>query len=109
MKVMIGYDGSDSARDAIQELHRAGLPEDTQATVVTLADVSPSVAAELSDPAATVAGWQNAPIVRQARALAERAIAEARDLVAAGGALVKSEFPGWTVSLATYAGSPYGN
>src|SRR5215204_349418 len=80
MNVMIGYDGSDSARDAIQELQ----------------------------PAADVAGWQKSPIVRRARALAEQAIAEVRQLAAEGGALVKTEFPGWTVSHATYVGSPYG-
>jgi nucleotide-binding universal stress UspA family protein len=108
MKVMIGYDGSDSARDAIQELHRAGLPADTHAMVVTLADLPPGFAAELSEPAPDVTGWQKAPIVRRARALAGQSIAEARELSAAGGALVKAEFPGWTVSHATYAGSPYG-
>src|SRR5687768_2854407 len=108
MKVMIGYDGSESARDAIRELHRAGLPDNTHATVVTLADISPRLAAELLEPASDHTGWQKAPIVRRARALAEQSIAEARELAAAGGTLMNAEFPGWTVSHATYAGSPYG-
>jgi hypothetical protein len=41
MKVVIGYDGSDPARDAIHELHRADLPRNTRATVVFVADVWP--------------------------------------------------------------------
>jgi nucleotide-binding universal stress UspA family protein len=38
--------------------------------------------------------------------LAEQAIADVRALAAEGGALVRAEFPGWTVSHASYAGSP---
>lgn len=108
MKIMIGYDGSPSARDAILELHRAGLPGDTQAVVVTCADVSPSAAAEVQDPPAEATGSQRAPIVRQARGLVEQAINEARDWSEAGCALVKEEFPTWSVTCATFAGSPYG-
>jgi len=108
MRIMIGYDGSDCARDAILELHRAGLPDDTSATVVTLADVSPRFAAGPPESAGDATGWENAPIVRKARALTEQSIAESHELAAKGAALVKAEFPGWTVSHAAYAGSPYG-
>jgi nucleotide-binding universal stress UspA family protein len=107
MKIIIGYDGSAPARDAVHELHRAGLPDDTNATVVSVADVWPRLPAESFEPADEDTAWQKSPIVRKARALAEQSLAEARALAAEGGALVKAEFPRWTVAHATYAGSPY--
>src|SRR5688572_7217767 len=117
MKVLIGYDGSDSSRDAILELHRAGLPPDTNATIVSVADVWPrppveapseATASGASTPAAAAASaWQHSPIVRKARALAEQAVAEVQAMAADGDALVRAEFPGWTVSHASYAGSAY--
>jgi nucleotide-binding universal stress UspA family protein len=106
MRVLIGYDGSDPARDAIRELHCAGLPSDTSATVVSVADVSPSRLKESSGPADSASGWQLAPIVRRARAAAETAVADAHAAAAEGGSLLKAEFPEWTVTHATYAGSP---
>jgi nucleotide-binding universal stress UspA family protein len=107
MKIIIGYDGSDSARDAVHELHRAGLPGNTNATVVSVADVWPRLPTGSFAPADDATAWQTSPIVRKARALAEQSVAEAHTLAGEGGALVKAEFPGWTVSHATYAGSPY--
>jgi nucleotide-binding universal stress UspA family protein len=106
MQVLIGYDGSDAARDAIHELHRAGLPRDTQARLVSIADVLPHLATESLDPAVVASGWQNAPFVRKARALAEAAVAQAGASAAEGAALLKAQFPEWTVAHASYAGSP---
>jgi hypothetical protein len=48
--------------------------------------------------AAAAMAWQLSPIARKARALAEQAIAEVQALAAEGGALVRAEFPGWSVS-----------
>src|SRR5688500_4976543 len=109
MRVLIGYDGSEPSRDAIRELRRAGLPPDTRARVVSVADVWPRPPAEPPGGAATAvaaSAWQRSPIVSRARAQAERAVAEVQATAAEGGARVKEEFPGWTVSHAAYAGSP---
>jgi nucleotide-binding universal stress UspA family protein len=106
MRIVIGYDGSEPARDALHELHRAGLPGDASAAIVSVADVWPGAAGASFEPGSDITGWQSAPIVRRARALAEQSVAEARALAAEGGALVKAEFPGWTVSHDVYAGSP---
>ena len=43
MKVLIGYDGSSFADAAIDDLQRAGLPADTRAKVLCVADVWPSM------------------------------------------------------------------
>jgi nucleotide-binding universal stress UspA family protein len=107
MRIIIGYDGSDSARDAILDLHRAGLPANTSATVVSVADVWPLEAATPMAPAdPAVVTWQQAPIVRKARALVDAAFADARTEAAEGAALLKAEFLGWTINQATYGGSP---
>jgi predicted Zn-dependent protease len=39
MKVLIGYDGSPSANQALEELKRAGLPAATKVLIVTVSDV----------------------------------------------------------------------
>ncbi len=39
MKVLIGYDGSQSADAALVDLQRAGLPEEAEALIVSVADV----------------------------------------------------------------------
>ncbi len=60
MRVLIGYDGSKSADAAIDDLQRAGLPRDSEALVVSVADLvmrAPSVAqaAEYGFPSQRVA------------------------------------------------------
>lgn len=39
MKILIAYDGSDCARDAIDDLRLAGLPDEAEAVVMSIADV----------------------------------------------------------------------
>ena len=39
MKVLIGYDGSQSADAALVDLQRAGLPVEAEALIVSVADV----------------------------------------------------------------------
>ena len=39
MKILVGYDGSPSADNALLDLRRAGLPRDADAVVVSVADV----------------------------------------------------------------------
>jgi len=51
MKILIGHDGSNSADAALVDLRRAGLPDDAEALVVSVADtmmVVPTSAYELS-------------------------------------------------------------
>jgi nucleotide-binding universal stress UspA family protein len=107
VKVVIGYDGSDCARGAVHELRRAGLPRDADVLVMSVADVSPPLPRSAYEPAAEETGFEKAPIVRKARALAAQARAEAHTLAAEGAALVKTQFPGWNVTHAAYAGSPF--
>ena len=38
MKIVIGYDGSEQADAALDDLRRAGLPRDAEALIVSVAD-----------------------------------------------------------------------
>lgn len=103
MRVLIAYDGSECANGAIQDLRRAGLPENTSAFVLSVAELFIEVG-ELppegdADSAST--------IVRQARKLAREAIAEARDMAVIGAERVASLFPGWHVESGAVADSPH--
>ena len=84
MKILIGYDGSQSADAAIDDLARAGIPAKSQVMVVSAVDVWPQLPAssfkELDKEAMV-----NRPVaVQRAHKLAAQAREEAGQLAAAG-------------------------
>lgn len=105
MKVLIGYDGSDCATAAIRDLRRAGLPARTQALVLSAAELLVS----LPRPAflATDPDLDAPVMIRQARDLAEGAVADAKEVAATGGRLVASLFPEWKIETDAVAESPH--
>ena len=108
MKILIGYDGSDCAEAAIDDLHRAGLPAEVEAVVMTSADVSPHLPASCYEPMDPEALGREPLIIRNARLLAQAALAVARSVAIRGVDRVRSEFPTWKVSSATAGDySPY--
>jgi nucleotide-binding universal stress UspA family protein len=99
MKLVIGYDGSRCAQQAIADLQSAGLPEVVRAKVVCVADVwlppLPSEAeAALPLP------------VAKGRALAKLAVEEAYATAREGGELLARYFPKWTIETESHADSP---
>ena len=106
MKVLIGYDGSDSAQAAIQGLRRAGLPREVECRIVSVADVWPVLPKSVDEPADATADSQKPPIIRKAEALAAESRADAQTLANEGAALVQTEFPGWKVTAEAALGSP---
>lgn len=108
MKVLIGYDGSESAHAAIHDLLRAGLPRDVETLVVSVADVFPPLPHSSYEPNEKSASMQrDSPIVRKARALAAEAMAQAWTVAAEGSQQVQAEFPGWRVSHEACPDSPH--
>src|SRR5688500_16378478 len=81
-KVVIGYDGSESAQAAIRGLHRAGLPGDAEVLVASVADVSPPLPRESNAAAGAISRWHDSPIVKRAQALADESRAEAQTFAA---------------------------
>ena len=105
MKILIAYDGSDCAKAAIEELRRAGLAAHGEALVLSVAELVVDAGAlpvdQLADSPTMSA------MARQARALATRTIANAREMAAAGGDLVSARLPGWKVQSGAEADAPY--
>src|SRR5690349_10957775 len=105
MKILIGYDGSQSADAALVDLQRAGLPAEAEALIVSVADVmlipaTPGyeLAAEALTSRRVVSGLVNAQ--RQT----ERALNEAKDIANRARDQVQASFPHWTIRAEALAG-----
>ena len=108
MKVLIAYDGSECADEALADLPRAGLPDDTEALVFTVGDVilPPPSPANYDVTAKAMASRRVASAVGQAQAQAAQAIEEARRIAGRGRESLRSAFPRWEVRAEAVAGAP---
>lgn len=99
-KILIAYDGSECAEQALNELPLAGLGSSAQAVVLAAADVYlPPVSDTVEDAAPP-------PAVVKARAAAQHALQQATAAAEAGADRVRQMFPGWTVSAEAHADNP---
>src|SRR5687767_16025702 len=94
LKVIIGFDGSDGARAAVEDLRYAGLPPEVDALVITCADVP------VNPPFYSIVPVEGGGIITQstidaAREAAEREMRKATSIAAAGADLVSAQFPRW--------------
>ena len=78
MRILIGYNGSDAAKAALEDLRNAGFPSETEAIVFTVAEA-----------------W-----------LPPTTPDDAHTIAAAGKSALDSYFPTWTVKAETASGSP---
>src|SRR6476660_7409735 len=105
MRVLIGYDGSECSRAAIEELGRAGMPERAEAVVLSVADLPVQVpyaqSGELTPQALPPR------LLEEVQRQSAKAVAEARESAAAGAARLSAVFPHWTVRTEAVADSPY--
>ena len=106
MKILIAYDGSQSADAALIDLQRAGLPKDAEALVVSVADVMmvPDTSAYEVAAAALTSRRAAAGLV-YAQRQAERVLLEAKDFANRARDRVRAYFPHWSVRAETLAGS----
>jgi nucleotide-binding universal stress UspA family protein/predicted transcriptional regulator len=102
MKVVIGYDGSRRADEALDDLRRAGLPRDVEAIIISVAD---GVMAPLPDSRMIEKAFVSRRMT-SAVARASYALSEAQECARAGGARVKALFPEWEVSSEYLMGAP---
>ena len=106
MKILIGYDGSQSADAALVDLQRAGLPEEAEAVIVSVADVMmvPDTSAyELAGEALMSRRVTSGLLYAQRQT--ERVLKEAKDFASQARDQVRSYFPHWTIRAETVAGS----
>jgi nucleotide-binding universal stress UspA family protein len=106
MKVLIGYDGSQCADSALNDLTHAGLPDDGESQIVTVAAVwlpPPSSAFEALEMT-TVA--RETRLVERKYMVASQAVQGAGEMAARAADIFKSSFPNWKVSHEGTWGSP---
>lgn len=107
MKVMIAYDGSTYADDALNDLQRAGLPLKGEALVVSVGEVlmAPSLAShELIEKA--ISSRRVISAIALAQAQTSEALGEAQRLALEASRRVQSYFPAWEVRGEALAGTP---
>jgi len=107
MKILIGYDGSDCAEAALDDLMRAGLPESAEAHIMSIAEVwlppPPPSSCEIVEEARKAHSQaelqrdfaKHCPAAKDALALAQRACER-----------VQTKFPKWKVTADSSCGSP---
>lgn len=103
MKVLIGYDGSECAAATLGDLPLAGLPDEVEAEVLSVADVwLPPPEALGLEPAVKVTPLA----VERARSQAEKKLAEMEAIAHQGAERLKAIFPAWKVTAEAVADSP---
>ena len=96
MKILIAYDGSDCADGAIEDLSRAGLPDDTEALILTASETWLPKDFENESFVKTV-GWTGAENIKQMRQAAVEKVAEGDKLAEDASRRVREKFPAWQV------------
>jgi nucleotide-binding universal stress UspA family protein len=107
MRILIGYDGSESADAVLNDLRRAGLHREAEALIVSVGEASmmpPPSSYELVGTALTSRRVTSA--IAHSRELTARALEEATGLAARARERVRSSFPGWEVRAEGLAGKP---
>jgi nucleotide-binding universal stress UspA family protein len=107
MKILLGYDGSESADAALHELKRAGLPDEAEALIVSVADVfMPAATSNYEIAEQAIASRRVTASLMQAEKQRALHLLEAKAFTTKAGERVRSYFPGWHVRTEVLAGQP---
>ena len=99
MKILLAHDGSRRADDALADLSRAGLPDGSEAVVL-------SVAEAWVGPAESPDAGPDSPAGAARQAAVDAALVHAGDVSRAAAEALRARFPSWTVTSESKAGSP---
>ncbi|HEU4508719.1 MAG TPA: universal stress protein [Pyrinomonadaceae bacterium] len=102
MKILVAYDGSEGSDAAIKDLARAGLPDNAEVLVMTLADVfiPPD---DQSDETSTPYVPETVKLAHQR---AQKELEEAQDMAQRASEQIRAAFPAWSVHYEALADSP---
>jgi len=102
MKILIAYDGSEHADNAIESLVNAGFPKSVDALVMSVADVflPPPIKEEDMFPPHPPEG------VRRAHEHAQHKLCETEEMAKRASQKIRQMFPAWQVSHKATANSP---
>ena len=106
MRILIGYDGSESSDAALDDLTRAGLPREAEARVVSVADLLMSSPKPEEILEAELISRRIAASLKHAQTHADRVIKEAEDLVLSAVEKLSPQFPDWEISHEVLTGNP---
>ena len=104
MKILIGYDGSECAEAALEDLQRAGLGAEAEALVMTVADVFVPVPIDEEVEESVPAYVPSA--IKRAHERAQHELERSEKLAKGLSGQIKSIFPDWQVSSDAKADSP---
>jgi len=106
MKVLIGYDGSESGNAIFEDLQNAGLPRESDALIVSVADLLSfdpgDSAADLQPPASR----RVEAVLKLVEAHRESVIKETKDLAASAADRIRTQFPEWKIEDRILVGTP---
>lgn len=103
MKVLVAYDGSESANHAIADLSQAGLADDTEAMILNMIETWLPKDFENESFVKTI-GWTGAENIKLMRGAALEKTAEGEKLAADASRRVQQKFPAWQVRHKTIGG-----
>lgn len=99
MKVLIAYDGSESANAALEDLKNAGLPVNTEALVLTVTENWTLILEEHQKELSKEEhfDYRDAETIKRMHENAQAAFAEAERLAAHAAERLRSDFPSWQI------------
>jgi nucleotide-binding universal stress UspA family protein len=107
MKILVAYDGSKYADEALEEMRKAGLPAEAEAVILSVADVIvPPPIPPLPGIAEPLLSVQSPAAAREWRDRAFRAVDDAYSVASRAAEVVRANFPGWNVEPASEGDSP---
>ncbi|MFN2407801.1 MAG: universal stress protein [Pyrinomonadaceae bacterium] len=107
MKILLAYDGSESADAALRDLKRAGLPDEAEALIVSVADVfMPAATSNYEIAEQALASRRVTASLVLAQKQKAHALLEAKAFTAKAGERLRSYFPGWHMREEVLAGQP---
>src|SRR5437764_286005 len=103
MVLLIAYDGSICADEALDDLFRAGLPPRAEALVVSVSEIW---MLEQPEEEESDGGTTEMVAISPWRVHARAGVEEARRLAATAAGRIGERFPGWKIGTKVYANAP---
>lgn len=107
MIVLIAYDGSDCAREALTDLRRAGLPREAEALVVSVSALwVPPIRSSFETVEKIISSDRAAAVLAHAEEEASRSLEKAMELAEEAARRLRADFPEWDVRAEVAGGMP---